>query len=55
MEKKEYEQLEIDVVRFDAEDVITTSGGSITWERVHGGCGMHEIDCPAVVCTADFF
>ena len=26
MEKKTYEKLELDVVRFDEEDVITTSG-----------------------------
>ena len=28
MEKKKYEELELEVVRFDAEDMIATSGGS---------------------------
>jgi hypothetical protein len=55
MEKKRYEELELKTVRFDAEDVITTSADTITCERVHGGCGMDEIVCPSVVCTADFF
>ena len=27
MEKTEYQQLEIEVIEFDAEDVITQSGG----------------------------
>lgn len=29
MEKKKYEELELEVVRFDAEDVVATSGGVI--------------------------
>ena len=27
--KEKYEELEIEVIRFDSEDVITTSGGDI--------------------------
>ena len=29
MEKKKYEELELEVVRFDAEDVITASGDDV--------------------------
>ena len=32
MMKKRYEELEVEVVRFDAEDVITTSGVEIACE-----------------------
>ena len=37
MEKKKYEELELEVVRFDAEDVVATSGGD---------SGLIPIPCP---------
>ena len=51
MEKKKYEELELEVVRLDAEDVITTSGED---EEICGLLG-YEIggygDCTGVECN----
>ena len=42
--KKEYKDLELEIVRFDAEDVITASGG----------CRAHEEPCEyGVLCGCD--
>ncbi len=46
MEKKEYAGLEMEVVRFDAEDVILTSGVSPCLQ-----VGDNGETCSGVVCT----
>ncbi len=42
MEKKTYEKLEVEVIRFDAEDVITTS------ELLDDDCPNNLADCSTV-------
>ena len=45
MEKKKYEGMELEVVEFDAEDVILTSGENIDCDNfANGDCHPHG-DC----------